>query len=58
MSAQYLGSSSMEYVHPNKNYRISSKYTNGFTLFFEISTIVDYLMPNPVYSYILDIVEL
>ena len=30
----------------------------GLGLFYGISTMVGYLMPNPVYSYILDVYDL
>ena len=47
--------------HMNRYYKwtcikFQTKY--GLVLFYGISTIIGYLMPNPLYTYILDIYDL
>ena len=36
----------------------NNSYLEGWVGFYGISTIVGYLMPNPLYTYILDIYDL
>ena len=40
---------------PTKFFHWVGNYSVGLVKFYGISTIVGYLMPNPVYTYILDI---
>ena len=49
---------SLEYAVRNINFKVNRENIVGLVGFYGISTIVGYLMPNPLYTYMLNIYDL